>query len=104
MKTLFIAAMSTLLPLPALAQEPAQQPACAPIAELEAKLGADYHESRVQQGIASDGKHMLVIFAAPDGATWTAIMLRPDGLACLAVSGENWQSRHDEAPVVEEGL
>jgi hypothetical protein len=93
------AALLSTLSLPALAQEN-----CAPITDIEAKLAADFHEARIQQGIASDGKHMLVIYAAPDGATWTAIMLRPDGLGCVAVSGENWQTRHDEAPAVEEGL
>jgi hypothetical protein len=93
--------LSTLA-TPALAQEPGQQPTCAPYAEVEAKLAAEYHETRVQQGVVGEGRAMLVILASPDGATWTALMVRHDGLACMAAAGSDWQVRHDDAPSVPE--
>lgn len=63
-----IAALATL-PLPAVGQE---QPACAPIDRIEAQLAAEYHETRVQQGVTESGQQMLVIYAAPDGAARSA--------------------------------
>jgi hypothetical protein len=95
-------ALSTLLATPALAQE--QQPTCAPIDQIEANLAAEYQETRVQQGVVGEGRAMLLIFAAPDGATWTAVMLRHDGIGCMAAAGSDWQARSDPAPVPETGL
>lgn len=96
------AALLSTLPLPALAQE--QQPACAPVDQIEAKLAAEYQETRVQQGVVGEGKALFVVFAARDGATWTGVMVRPDGVGCIAVAGTDWVARHDAAPAVEEGL
>jgi hypothetical protein len=47
---------------------------------------------------------MLLIFATPDGATWTAVMLRHDGVGSMAAAGSDWQARSDPVPVPEEGL
>lgn len=96
---LFTVAVLSTLPLPAWAQEN-----CAPIDRVEAKLAAEYRETRVQQGVTQSGQTMLVIFAAPDGATWTAVMVRADGLACMAAAGSDWQTRSDEPAVPETGL
>jgi hypothetical protein len=101
LKVAFAAALSTLLAAPALAQE--QQPACAPIDQIAAKLAAEYSETRVQQGVVGEGQAMLLIFAAPDGATWTAVMLRHDGVGCMAAAGSDWQARSDPAPDQEQG-
>lgn len=103
LKVAIAAVLSTLLAAPALAQ-PEQQPACAPIDQIAAKLAAEYHETRVQQGVVGEGRAMLLIFATPDGATWTAVMLRHDGVGCMAAAGSDWQTRSDPAPVTEEGL
>jgi hypothetical protein len=102
LKVVIAAALSTLLAGPALAQEQ-QQPTCAPIDQIEAKLAAEYQETRVQQGVVGEGRAMLVIFAAPDGATWTAVMLRHDGVGCMAAAGSDWQARHDAPSVPEQG-
>jgi hypothetical protein len=88
---------------PAVAQAPDGQPACAPIADIEAKLAAEYQETRVQQGIVGDGRAMLLIFAAPEGKTWTAVMLRHDGVGCMAAAGTDWQVRNDAPAVPEQG-
>jgi hypothetical protein len=99
MRLLILAALSTLA-APAWAQEQA----CAAIGDIEAKLAAEYRETRVQQGVVGEGRAMLVIFAAPDGATWTAVMVRPDGVGCMAAAGSDWQARHDQPAPAEEGL
>ncbi len=94
-----IAALS--MALPAHAQE---QPKCAPYPEVEAMLAQEFQETRVQQGIVGDGEAMLAIFASPNGDTWTAVMVRTDGVACLAAAGTVWQHREDKPAPVEEGL
>ena len=96
--------MRLTLPLLALLVSTLAAPAwaeqkCAPYDQVEATLAAEFRETRVQQGIVGDGQAMLVIYAAPDGATWTAVMVRPDGLACMAAAGTDWQHR-DDAPAV----
>lgn len=105
--TLLAALLLSTLAAPAWGQEPRtgqEQPPCAPYDQVEAKLAAEYRETRIQQGVVGDGRAMLVIFASPDGATWTAVMVRPDGLACMAAAGDDWQTRHDAPAVPETGL
>lgn len=87
---------------PVLAEE--EQGRCAPFDQVEAMLGQTYHETRVQQSLGDEGKYMLVIFASPNGETWTAAMVRSDGMACLAAAGTDWQHREDKAPVPETPL
>lgn len=81
----------------------AQEPKCAPYDQVEAMLAAEFQETRVQQGIVGDGQAMLLIFASPNGGTWSAVMVRPDGVACLAAAGSDWQTRNDPAPAKEQG-
>ncbi len=94
-----LAALS--MAFPAYAQE---QPKCGPYDQIEASLAAEFRETKVQQGVTEDGKYMLAIFASPNGETWTALMVRADGVACLAASGRDWQHREDKPAPVEEGL
>jgi phage/plasmid primase-like uncharacterized protein len=99
--------MRLILPLLALLSIAAPawgQDKCAPYDQVEAMLAAEFQEIRVQQGIVGEGEAMLVIFASPNGETWTAAMVRPDGVACLAAAGSDWVTRSDPAPVQEEGL
>jgi len=97
--TTAVLALSTLLlATPALAQEPM----CGTLAEIEAGVAP---EVRVQQGIGQmNGAHMTLTYATPDGATWTAVVVSPNGRACVVDFGTDWQTRHDAAPVPEEGV
>lgn len=67
-------------------------------------LAQEFQEVRVHQGIGPEGSHMLAIFASPEGKTWTAVIVKSDGMACIADGGTDWQERKDKAPVPEEGL
>lgn len=91
-----------LLSTPALAQE--QQSRCAPFEQVQTMLAAEYHETVVAQAVMGEGEAMLVLFASPTGGTWTAVVVKHDGLGCLAAGGTDWQERNDPAPAVEEGL
>ena len=34
--------------------------------------------------------NLVQLLTSPDGSTWTVIISTPQGLSCLATSGENW--------------
>lgn len=67
----------------------AASPQCAMIAQVMAGLAGKYGEATRLQGIMPNGQ-VLAIIANPAGSTWTALVVRPDGLACLMSSGNSW--------------
>lgn len=62
---------------------------CAARDVLSGKLAEGWGEASVFQGVASDGMSMVEIFARPDGS-WTAVIVRPDGVACPVAAGSVW--------------
>jgi hypothetical protein len=92
------AALSTLLAAPAWAQE---QSNCAPFDVAAAFHANKLNETRVAQGIIEG--HMVMIFASPEGATWSLVIVNHEGVACLKARGTDWQTRSDPAPVQEQG-
>ena len=56
-----------------------------------AKLSDDYNEAPEAIGVASSGA-VLEVLTAADGATWTIIVTRPDGMTAVIVAGEFWQT------------
>lgn len=62
---------------------------CAGVADVLAGLSARWSEQTLWQGGATGGVS-FTITVNPDGTTWTALMLRPDGLACVVASGSGW--------------
>jgi hypothetical protein len=58
-------------------------------------LAARFGERPVALGAAEDaagpGGAVTVVFASAGGATWTLVHLWPDGSACVAASGANWE-------------
>lgn len=72
--------------------EAAAQEACAPLAAITAALAAKYHEKPIAQGVAESGA-LLIIYAAPDGKTWTMIGVRPGqaDFGCALAVGKDWQ-------------
>jgi len=67
------------------------QMACAPRDELAAELARDYHETPRGSGIMADGSALMEIYAAETGS-WTVIITRPDGLACVVATGDGWSA------------
>ena len=53
-------------------------------------LKTRFNEEPVATGLVVSGK-LLVMFASPDGATWTALSIDPSGVACMVASGKNWE-------------
>ena len=67
------------------------EPTCAPrasvVAALEARFGERSHEGGLADG--NDGG-IAEIFVSEATGTWTMVLSRPDGSACLIASGSNW--------------
>lgn len=66
------------------------QTACADRNEIVSALASRYGERPAAAGLA--GERLVVeVFAAPDGATWTILLTRPDGVSCAILAGEAWR-------------
>lgn len=72
-------------------QPAAAQAGCARMAQIAAGLANGYGEAPVARGSSQSGA-TIVLFAAPGGATWTIVVVAPDGTACGAASGRDWQA------------
>ncbi len=66
---------------------PMQQ--CAPLADLMKTLEKDFKEVEIAGGVVNE-QSALLIFGKPDGSTWTAVNITPDGGACIVASGTGW--------------
>ncbi len=80
--------LGLLLLLPATAS--AAPMACAPRADLVARLADTYREAPIAVGLGADGK-LVEVLSAADGATWSILVTAPNGRSCLAAAGEAWQ-------------
>jgi hypothetical protein len=70
---------------------PAAAQVCAPYESVRRALFEQHGESAV--GAGRDDRELVVqLFATSDGATWTLVIIRPDGIACLVASGLEWRS------------
>ena len=76
----------------------AAQMVCGERSVMVAVLASNYGEVPVSMGLASNGA-VIEVFAAPAG-TWTIVMIRPNGLACVVAAGEGWETLHGR---LEEG-
>ena len=65
--------------------------ACAPRAELVAKLGQEFNENQQAIGVV-DQYAVLEVFVSPENASWTIIATGTDGNSCVVSAGENWES------------
>jgi hypothetical protein len=72
---------------------------CEPRASLVAKLDKGFGEQPIAIGLASTG-NVLEVLISVDG-TWTILITSPNGLACIAATGEHWQTRQKIKPAGE---
>ena len=66
------------------------QSSCEIRKSLIAKLDTGYNEQPVGVGVASTG-NVVELIVSPDG-TWTIVVTKPNGIACVAAVGEDWQA------------
>ena len=77
-----------LLTTPAIAHE---QPRCGQYVEMAKALSDKFHEQRVAMGLNEKGE-AIIIFASPDGATWSALAVQATGTACWVGAGSQWET------------
>ncbi len=56
------------------------------------RLTSKFGESRQSVGLGSNNT-MIEVFASPETGTWTVLMSRADGFACVIASGTDWHQR-----------
>jgi hypothetical protein len=91
-----LALILALLAMPAHAQQQ-----CGPRAQLVAKLAEKYGETQRTMGYVSGGPAITAVmetYANDDTGSWTIILAKPDGSACMLASGGGWIG-DDEPPM-----
>lgn len=83
--------MKALMTAIALAATPisAQEPVCGDLRELMEVLQNEYQEEVLFSAMRNDGL-LLLIVVSPSG-TWSEVVVSPEGNACLAASGGNFE-------------
>ncbi len=69
---------------------------CYPRDAIHAHLAERYGERPAGIGLAAG--QLVELVARPDGASWTILVIRPDGLACPVAAGEDWKGVSVPAP------
>lgn len=67
------------------------QSICDTRANLLSHLKSKYEETPVAIGLSNAGG-VVELITANNGKTWTLIVTRPNGMACLIAAGESWES------------
>jgi hypothetical protein len=66
------------------------QQVCGPRREAVEQLALKYNEHAIGAGLSARG-YVLEIYVS-ESRTWTALLVKPDGIACLADSGSLWRA------------
>ena len=69
---------------------------CYPRDAIHAHLAERYGERPLGVGLAAG--QLIELLTRPDGASWTILVIRPDGLACPVAAGEDWTDVSAPAP------
>lgn len=76
---------------------------CVPRAALVEQLRDGHAEQPVAMGLDNSGV-VVEVFAATGGKTWTIVVTRPNGLACLMAAGQGWETVPADSQAKGEGL
>lgn len=64
---------------------------CADREKILTSLAREYSEAPKELGLANNG-NVIELLTTRDGRTWTILMTRPDGKACVIAAGEAWEA------------
>ena len=62
------------------------------MADMKEWLATKHQETQIGSGISLLDRAMVVLFAKPDGSTFSVIKVSPQGIACIVEAGEDWQA------------
>lgn len=90
-------ALAIALALAATVTAASAQSMCGPYKQIVASLAAKpYNERQIAKGttkIGGEGAGItLEVYGAPKGKTFTIVLVRPDGFACIIAAGESLQT------------
>lgn len=71
---------------------------CAPRELVAERLTSRFQEHQVSAGLLQDG-NIIEVWRSEDGATWTLIVTRPDGVSCVMAAGTHWLDGPIAAPM-----
>ena len=67
----------------------AAQMACLPRTDIISKLAEKHKEKQIAIGLETGGR-LIEVFTS-DSGSFTILVSYPNGISCIASSGENWQ-------------
>ena len=62
---------------------------CEPRSDVVSKLETVHGKTRAALGVGEHGRQVLELFVDAE-ARWTILITRPNGLSCVAASGDSW--------------
>jgi len=89
---LAIAAIAACFAVPATAQNQ-----CAPHNTMMEQLADQYGEGRMSVALDNNG-YLIEVYANTESGTWTAVLTTPDGEACIAAHGTDYETVPQGAP------
>lgn len=75
----------------------AQNPQCAPRADVVAHLNEKFSETRQGMGLAANST-VMEVFASEATGTWTITVTTPQGITCLIASGQSYEPEDEQQP------
>jgi hypothetical protein len=94
-------AAAALVAVSAVAGQPAFAQDCGDRDAFVAEFDTRYGEVPVAAGL-QDAQFIVELWATQDGATWTILLTRVDGLTCVLAAGVGWSTRPE--PVAVPGI
>jgi hypothetical protein len=85
--------------MPGAADAQEQPQACAPRAQVIAKLADRFGETLRDLGYGRSG--VVEVYRSDETGTWTILMSRPDGISCMIAEGRIWDA--DVRPLTKQG-
>jgi hypothetical protein len=96
-KTLFALSLGLGGAFIALDPAHAQQATCADRGEVVERLQTKYGETRQSLGLGRNNG-VVEVYASDETGTWTILLSRPDGMACLVAAGEYFETVAESLP------
>jgi len=75
----------------------AQTPPCGNPVDLAQRLASEYGEAVTARGIDGGG-NLVLVYSNATTQTWTVLVARPGGPACVVATGEGWEQTEYVAP------
>lgn len=93
MRVFFAILAGLFIVIAALASRPAHaaRVVCGEWKAMEAALAKKFREGPIGEGVGGAGSSRIVLYASPDGSSFSIFAVYPDGTACLIGGGIGWE-------------